>query len=65
MNALLISIQCRLGALQAYMEGMKAENDARNREGLALAYDEKAFTNIGYQMEHLANDAMEIYQNGL
>lgn len=41
-------------ALQAEIEGMKAENVTRERHGLAVAYDEGAFAEMAEKLRNLA-----------
>ena len=43
MNAQLVEIQCRLGALQAELEAMKIANLRRLSDNYSEAYDEEAF----------------------
>ena len=60
MNALLVSIQCRLAALQAEIEGMKILNARRLSENLSEAYDEDSFQHMAQLMNALAEEAVEI-----
>lgn len=64
MNAQLVEIQCRLGALQAELEAMKIANLRRLSDNYSEAYDEEAFFYITSQMEALAQRAMEISYEG-
>ena len=43
-----------LTALQAEVEGMKAENEIRKQQGLSLAYGEEAFMHLSRQINELA-----------
>ena len=64
MNAQLIEIQCRLGALQAELEAMKIANLRRLSDNYSEAHDEEAFFYVASQMEALAQRAMEISHEG-
>ena len=41
-------------ALQAEIEGMKAENTARERQNYAVAYDESAFQEMAEKLRNVA-----------
>lgn len=60
MNAQLVEIQCRLGALQAELEAMKIANLRRLSDNHSEAYDEESFFYVASQMEALAQRAVEI-----
>lgn len=64
MNAQLVEIQCRLGALQAKLEAMKISNIRRILDKHAPSYDEEAFFYVASQMEALAQRAVEISHEG-
>lgn len=64
MNAQLVEIQCRLGALQAELEAMKIANLRRLSDNYSEAYDEEAFFYVVSQMEALAQRAVEIGNEG-
>lgn len=64
MNAQLVEIQCRLGALQAELEAMKIANLRRLSNNYSEAYDEEVFFYIASQMEALAQRAVEISNEG-
>lgn len=53
-GALLIS---RVAQAQAEMEGMKTLNTERERNGLALAYDESAFLRIKEDIDNAIGEA--------
>ncbi len=42
-------------ALETEVQGMIAENKQREADGLALAYDNKQFIYMAYQMREIAN----------
>ena len=64
MNAQLVEIQCRRGALQAELEAMKIANLRRLSDNYSEAYDEEAFFYVASQMEALAQRAVEISHEG-
>lgn len=64
MNAQLVEIQCRLGALQAELEAMKIANLRRLSDNYSEAYDEESFFYVASQMGALAQRAVEISHEG-
>lgn len=60
MNGQLIAIQCLMMSFYAQVEGMKAENLERERNGYALAYDDTAFCNIARELDKLAVEARSL-----
>jgi len=56
-------INAQVASMLAEMEGMKAANTERERDGFALAYDEKAFSSLPaeYGVDH--NSVVAFFQS--
>lgn len=57
MNAHLLSIQCRMYALVAEVEGMRAENEFRLASGQQVAFTEQNFAYISSELNALSAEA--------
>lgn len=56
-------LQCQIRAFSilAEMEGMKSENECRQRRGEAQAYDGNSFFEVANRLEELAREAGQTY----
>jgi len=60
MNGQVVAIQCQMMSFYAQIEGMKAENTERERNGYALAYGDAAFCNVARELDNLAIEARSL-----
>lgn len=65
MNAVTVRIMIEAFAINARIESMKAANAERDRNGLALAYNEKALSDEADALSILARDLFNAWQQGL
>lgn len=64
MNAVTARILIDAYAINAEIEGMKAENEDRARRGLSVAYTEEAFEKHAAQLRNLSNALYDAWQQG-
>ena len=57
MNAKLLEIQCRMHAVNAEVEGMKATNCQRAFIGCSMAYEDDSFIERAKELHALADEA--------
>ena len=57
MTAKLLEIQCRMHAVNAEVEGMKATNSQRIFIGCSMAYDDDSFLERAKELHALADEA--------
>lgn len=65
MNAVTARILIEAFAVNAEIEGMKAENQDRVNRGLAVAFTETAFNQKASVLQNMANNLYDAYQQGI
>lgn len=65
MNSFVVENLARIYAIQAEIDGMKAENWMRVMQGLTIAYGEETFLAKSSQLQQIANHLNEMRNRGL
>lgn len=65
MNSFVVENLARIYAIQAEIDGMKAENWMRVMQGLTIAYGEENFLAKSSQLQQIANHLNEMRNRGL